>query len=73
MTEDRLPSEDIARLERAQEEIRVVSDRVCNDRIDNEALEDALINAEMRVSIAIDVGTPGEEAAITIEGWREIE
>lgn len=73
MTEDRLPSEDIARLERAQEEIRVVSDRVCNDRIDNEALEDALINAEMRVSIAIDVGTPGEEAAITIEGGREIE
>lgn len=73
MTEDRLPSEDIVRLEQAQEEIRAVSDRVCNDRIDNEALKDALINAEMRVSLALDVGTPGEEAGITIEGWRDVE
>lgn len=73
MTEDRLRSEDVARLEQAREEIRTVSCRVYTGQIDNEALEDALINAEMRVSLALDVGAPGEEPGMTAGGEGRLE
>lgn len=61
MTGDYLHPEAVDHLEGAHEEIQTIFIHVRGDQVENEALEDALINAKMYVSIALDAGTPINE------------
>lgn len=63
MTNDHLSPEAVDHLEGVREEIHTLVLHVRGDQLENEALEDALINARMYMSIALDATTPinGEE------------
>ena len=58
MTNNYLHPEAVDHLEEVHEEIHTIFIHVRDNQVKNEALEDALINAQMYVSVALDAGTP---------------